>query len=199
MKSGTQKLRKLLRRSGTARSCELVASGITRSAVSRMVASGQLLRVARGLYALPEYQSGEHGALLTVARRAPTVLFCLLSALRIHDLTTQAPFEVWIAIGNKAHPPHLDYPPLRTVRFSVASLAAGVEMRLIEGVSVRVTSVAKTVADCFKFRNKVGLDVALEALRESRRANKASADELWHHAKINRVANVMRPYLEAMA
>ncbi len=179
MTSGTQKLRKLLRRSGTARSRELVASGIARSAISRMVASGQLLRVARGLYALPEYQSGEHGALLTVAKRAPAVLFCLLSALRIHDLTTQAPFEVWIAIGNKAHPPRLDYPPLRTLRFSEASLASGVETQLIEGVSVRVTSVAKTVADCFKFRNKIGLDVALEALRESRRANKASADDLW--------------------
>jgi predicted transcriptional regulator of viral defense system len=198
MISGTRKLRKLLCHTGTARSRELVASGIKRSAISRMVASGQLLRVARGLYALPEYQSGEHGALLTVAKRAPAVVFCLLSALRIHDLTTQAPFEIWIAIANKAHPPRLDYPPLRTLRFSNASLAAGVETHTIDGVPVRVTSVAKTVADCFKFRNKVGLDVALEALREARRANRASAEELWRHAKVNRVANVMRPYLEAM-
>lgn len=147
------------------------------------MALGQLLRVARGLYALPEYQSGEHGALLTVAKRVSAVLFCLLSALRIHDLTTQAPFEVWIAIGYKAHPQHLDYPRLRTLRFSVASLAAGVEMRLFEGVSVRVTRVAKTVEDCFKFRNKVGLDVALEALRVSRRANKAIADARLYRTK----------------
>ena len=198
MVSDTQKLRKLLHQSVTARSRELVATGITRSALSRMVASAQLLRVARGLYALPDYQSGEHGALLTVAQRAPATLFCLLTALRIHNLTTQAPFEVWIAIGNKAHPPRLDYPPLRTMRFSEASLASGVEIHTIEGVAMRVTSVAKTVADCFKFRNKIGLDVALEALREARRENKASADALWRYAKINRVANVMRPYLEAI-
>lgn len=164
-----------------------------------MVMAGQLVRVARGLYALPDYRGGEHEALVTVAKRAPGVVFCLLTALRIHDLTTQAPFEVWIAIGNKEHPPRLDYPPLRTVRFSDAALAAGVEMHRIDGAAVRVTSVAKTVADCFKFRNKIGLDVALEALREARRARKASADDLWRYARINRVTNVMRPYLEAVA
>ena len=164
-----------------------------------MTAAGRLLRVARGLYALPSYQGGEHGALVTVAMRAPSVLFCLLTALRIHDLTTQAPFEVWIAIGNKEHPPRLDYPKLRTVRFSDSALAAGVEARRVDGATLRVTSAAKTVADCFKFRNKIGLDVALEALREARRAKKASADDLWRYAKINRVANVMRPYLEALA
>ncbi len=189
----------LLRRAGPARSRELVAAGITRSQLSRMVAAGQLVRVGRGLYAMPGYQSGEHGALVTVAKRAPGVLFCLLSALRFHELTTQAPFEVWIAIGNKEHPPRLDYPPLRTVRFSDAALTAGVETHPVDGTKVRVTSVAKTVADCFKFRNKIGLDVALEALREARRAKKASAEELWRYAKINRVANVMRPYLEAVA
>ena len=198
MISTDQKIRKLLRRAGTARSRELVSAGITRSELSRMVAAAQLVRVARGLYALPDYQTGEHGALVTVARRAPGVVFCLLTALRIHNLTTQAPFEVWIAIGNKAHPPRLDYPPLRTMRFSDSSLASGVETHKIDGAAVRVTSVAKTVADCFKFRNKVGLDLALEALREARRANKASADDLWRYAKVNRVTNVMRPYLEAV-
>lgn len=189
----------LLRRAGTLRSRELVAAGLSRSEISRRVAAGGLLRVVRGLYALPDYQGGAHDALLSVARRAPGVVFCLLTALRIHELTTQAPFEVWIAIGNKAHPPRLDYPPLRTVRFSPATLAAGVETRLLDGTTVRVTDVAKTVADCFKFRNKIGLDVALEALREARRANKASADALWRYAKLNRVTNVMRPYLEAVA
>ena len=164
-----------------------------------MVATGQLQRVARGLYALPDYESGEHGALMTVAKRAPDVLFCLLTALRIHELTTQAPFEIWIAIGNKEHPPRIDYPPLRTVRFSEVALTAGVETRRFDGTQVRVTSVAKTVADCFKFRNKIGLDVALEALREARRTKKAGSDELWRYAKIDRVTNVMRPYLEAVA
>ncbi len=199
MVSTERHLRTLLRRAGTSRSRDLVAAGIPRSQLSRMAAAGQVLRVARGLYALPDYQSGEHGALVTVAKRAPGVLFCLLTALRIHDLTTQAPFEVWIAIGNKDHPPRLDYPPLRTVRFSDSALAAGAEKHRIDGAVVRVTNVAKTVADCFKFRNKIGLDVALEALREARRARKASADELWRYAKINRVTNVMRPYLEAVA
>jgi predicted transcriptional regulator of viral defense system len=199
MISTDKKIEKLLRRAGTARSCELVSTGATRSELSRMVAAAQLVRVARGLYALPDFQLGEHGTLVTVAQRAPNVVFCLLTALRIHDLTTQAPFEVWIAIGNKAHAPRMDYPPLRTMRFSDSSLASGVETRKIDGVTVRVTSVAKTVADCFKFRNKIGLDVALEVLREARRAKKASAEELWRYAKVNRVTNVMRPYLEAVA
>jgi predicted transcriptional regulator of viral defense system len=199
MTSVERHIQSLLRRAGTARSQELVAAGTTRSQLSRMVATGQLQRVARGLYALPDYESGEHGALVTVAKRAPGVLICLLTALRIHDLTTQAPFEIWIAIGNKEYPPRLDYPPLRTVRFSEAALKAGVETRRVDGAQVRVTSVAKTIADCFKFRNKIGLDVALEALREARRAKKASADELWRYAKVDRVTNVMRPYLEAVA
>lgn len=199
MTTPERRIQTLLRRAGTARSRELVAAGITRSELSRMVAAGRLVRLARGLYALPDYQIGEHGALVTVAKRAPGVLFCLLTALRFHDLTTQAPFEVWIAIGNKEHPPRLDYPPLRTVRFSAAALKAGVETHKVDGTRVRVTGVAKTVADCFKFRNKIGLDVALEALREARRTKKASVDELWQYARLNRVANVMRPYLEALA
>lgn len=193
------KARKLLRRAGTARSRELVAAGVSRSQLSRLVAAGGLTRVARGLYALPDYRGSEEGTLAAVAKRTPGTLFCLLTALRIHELTTQAPFEVWIAIGNKDRPPRLDYPPLRAVRFSPEALAAGVETHRVDGATLRVTNVAKTVADCFKFRNKIGLDVALEALREARRAGKTSADELWRYAKLDRVANVMRPYLEAVA
>lgn len=191
-------IRKLFQRTGPVRSRELVAAGLSRSRLSRMLAAGRLVRVARGLYAHPDYQAGEHGALAAVARRTPGVLFCLFTALRFHDLTTQAPFEVWIAIGNKAHPPRLDYPPIRVVRFSAKALAAGVETHEVDGTPIRVTSVAKTVADCFKFRNKIGLDVALEALREARRSKKASAGELWRFAQIDRVTNVMRPYLEAV-
>lgn len=198
MASAERRAERLLLRTGTARSRDFVAKGVTRSQLSRLVASGQLVRLARGLYSAPGYESSEHGALVAVAKRAPGVVFCLLTALRFHDLTTQAPFEVWLAIGNKAHPPRLDHPPLRTVRFSADALAAGVETHRVEGTRIRVTSVAKTVADCFKFRNKIGLDVALEALREARRARKASADELWRYAKLDRVANVMRPYLEAV-
>ena len=194
-----RKLHKLLRSGGTARSRDLVAGGVLRMHLSRMVAAGKLQRVARGLYALPTYQGGEHSELVAVAKRVPAAVFCLLTALRLHGLTTQAPFEVWIAIGNSDHAPRMDYPPLRIVRFSAASLAEGVETKRVDGVHVRLTSVAKTVADCFKFRNKIGLDVALEALREARRDRKASANDLWRFAKINRVANVMRPYMEAIS
>lgn len=152
-----------------------------------------------GVYALPGYQSGEHSALIEVAKRAPKVVFCLLSALRFHELTTQSPHEVWIAIGNKAHPPRMSYPRLRTVRFAPEALAAGVETHKVDNTPIRVTGIAKTVADCFKFRSKVGLDVAIEALRESRRDGRVSMDDLWRCARVDRVLNVMRPYLETLS
>jgi predicted transcriptional regulator of viral defense system len=125
-------------------------------------------------------------------------VFCLLTALRFHELTTQSPHEIWLAVPNKAHSPKIDYPPLHVVRFSGAALTQGIEAHLVEGVSVRVYCIAKTVADCFKYRNKIGLDVALEALRESRREKRATNDDLWRYAKICRVANVMRPYMESI-
>jgi predicted transcriptional regulator of viral defense system len=199
MTSSNPDIDQLLRDGRTARSRDLVAAGLSRSAISRRVAAGTLVRLGRGLYALPGYQSGEHGALVEVAQRAPRVVFCLLTALRLHDLTTQLPHEVWIAIGNKEHPPRMSYPRLRTVRFSTESLAAGVEVREVEGVRLRVTGVAKTVADCFKFRSKVGLDVALEALRETIRGRRATIDEVWRYARVDRVQKVLRPYLEALA
>ncbi len=198
MTTSGQRVEKLLGRGGPLRSRQLVHAGLTRSELSRMVATGRLVRVGRGLYAAPEYQPGESEALVAVAQRAPKVVFCLLTALRFHDLTTQAPFQVWIAIGNKAHPPRLEYPPIRTVRYSAESLAAGVEEHKVEGTTIRVTSIAKTVADCFKFRNKVGLDVALEALRDAWRARRFTMDELDRYAAICRVQRVMRPYLEAL-
>lgn len=193
------RLSRLFRRTPSVRSRDFVAAGITRSEISRMVAGGRLERIARGLYALPGYRGSEHETLVNMSRLSPGVVFCLLTALRFHDLTTQAPFEVWIGIGNKYHPPRIDYPKLRVVRLSEAGLRQGVENHQVDGVSIRVTGVARTVADCFKFRSKVGLDVALEALRDARRAGKATPDELWHYAKLNRVANVMQPYLEAVA
>lgn len=191
-------LQQLLARGGTMRSQELERAGVTRSEISRMVAAGKVVRVARGLYSAAGYQGSEHSALVAVAKRVPRTLFCLLTALRFHGLTSQAPFEVWIAIGNKARAPRLDYPPIRAVRFTAESLAAGVETHRLENTAIRVTSPAKTVADCFKFRNKIGIDVALEALREVHRTRNASTDDLWRHARLNRVANVMRPYLEAV-
>ena len=192
------RLETALRYAGPVRSRDLEAAGISRTQISRLVAAGRLQRIGHGLYTSPDYQGTEHSALVAVAKRAPQALFCLLTALSFHGLTTQSPSEVWIAIGNKEHPPRLDYPPLRTVRFSAASLRHGIEIKEVDGVALRVTNPAKTVTDCFKFRNKTGLDVALEALRDARREGKATADDLWRYATVNRVANVMRPYLEAV-
>lgn len=197
--SADDRLRKALRKAGATRARELEAAGFARTQIARLVSAGKLQKIGRGLYAAADYQGTENSALVAVAKRAPDVVFCLLTALRFHELTTQSPFEVWIAIANKGHPPRLEYPPLRTVRFSEASLEYGVEEKKVEGVVLRITSPAKTVADCFKFRNKVGLDVALEALRDVLRDRKTTADDLWRCAQVNRVANVMRPYLEATA
>lgn len=189
----------LVRAQGLVRPSDLAPLGIARVALTRAVRRGQLERVGRGLYGLTGRPVSAHGTLAEVARRVPRGVVCLLSALRVHELTTQAPFQVWLAIDNKAAAPRLDYPPLRVVRFSGAALTEGVEAHVIDGVTVRVTGVAKTVADCFKYRHKIGLDVALEALREAWAARRMSSDEIWHYARIDRVANVMRPYLESLA
>lgn len=199
MDATTGKLMSLMRAGGLVRTRELVHAGIPRVALTRAVRRGQIERIGRGLYGLPGRPASANASLAEVARRVPKGVVCLLSALRFHDLTTQAPFEVWLAIDNKAATPKLDYPPLRLVRFSGAALTNGVEDHAIDGVTVRVTSVAKTVADCFKYRNKIGLDVALEALREAWDGKRMTSDEIWHCAKIDRVANVMRPYLESLA
>jgi len=154
--------------------------------------------VGRGMYRLSGASITEHHSLAMAAARVPRGVVCLLSALRYHELTTQAPFEVWLAIGNKARAPTVDDPPLRIVRMSGKALTAGVAKHVLEGVTVLITDRARTVADCFKFRNKIGLDVALEALRDFRR-HRGNLDALWRHARALRVANVLRPYLEAMA
>lgn len=199
MKYPERKIAALLRKNGIVRTRDLVAAGASRMGLARRVAAGELRRVARGLYALPGHPGGEHQALALVARRAPDAIFCLLTALRFHGLTTQNPAEVWIAIGNKDRLPRLDWPPLRVVRFSGEALTTGLETRAMGSKQVRVTNAAKTVADCFKFRNLVGLDVAIEALRDALRARATSVDELWKYAQICRVTKVMRPYLEALA
>lgn len=188
----------LMEKKGMARSSELTAAGASRSQITRWVRAGLLTHAARGLYALPGAQIDESWSLQLVASRSPRALFCLLTALRLHGLTTQSPSEVWIALGNKDHVPRLEHPPIRVIRFSPESLATGVEMLSVNGFLFRVTSMAKTVADCFKYRSKVGLDVALEALKEARRTQKASTQDLWAYAQINRVSDIMRPYLEAV-
>ncbi|WP_027710346.1 type IV toxin-antitoxin system AbiEi family antitoxin domain-containing protein [Zooshikella ganghwensis] len=190
---------KLVGSRGLIRSRDLDAISVPRVVLTRMVQQGLLIRVGRGLYSAPNRPVSEHTSLVEVSRKYPQALVCLLSALQFHSLTTQAPFEVWLAIPNKAYAPTMEYPPLRIVRFSTKSMSEGVEDHLLEGVTVHVTCIAKTVADCFKFRNKIGLDVALEALNESWQSKRVKMDELWHYASICRVTNVIRPYLESLA
>lgn len=198
MSAQTDQVLDLARKFGILRPRELDRYGIPRKYVYRLERDGKLQRVGRGLYVLPDAGPGENRSLAEAAKRVPSGVICLLSALRFHELTTQAPFEVWMAIGQKAWRPRVDYPPLRIVRFSGTALEEGIEKHVIEGVPVSVFSPAKTVADCFKYRNKIGLDVAIEALRECLRARRCSIDDLWHYAAVCRVRNVIRPYLEAL-
>ena len=193
-----QQILQLATERGLIRPRDLAEYGLPRVALTRLVRQGLLHRVGRGLYAIPDRASSEHGSLAEVARKHPQVIVCLLTALRVHNLTTQSPFEVWLAIPNKARAPKIDFPPLRVVRFSGASLTDGIENIQIDGVAVRVTNIARTVTDCFKFRNKIGLDVAMEALQEAWREKRISMDELWHYAAVCRVTNVMRPYMESL-
>jgi len=190
--------RHLLQSRGCVRARDLRAAGLESAQIARLVQRGDLIQLTRGLYALAGRSPAENEALVVVAQRKPEGFFCLLTALRFHGLTTQAPNAVWLGLGPGRHAPKLDWPPLRVVRYSGAGLVAGIEAHDRDGISLRVTSVARTVVDCFKFRNKIGLDVALEALAEARRERRASNDEIWRLATELRMANVMRPYLEAM-
>jgi len=189
----------LLRQKGWLRASDLASAGVPRVVLTRMTASGQLERAARGLYRLPDSLGSEHQGLTAVATKVPQAVFCLLSALQFHGLTTQLPWQVWIAMPRGSHAPRIDHPPIKMVQFTGEAYSEGIESHLRDQVALRVYSVAKTVADCFKHRNKIGLDVALEALKDARAQQKASADDLWRYAKVCRVANVMRPYLEALA
>jgi predicted transcriptional regulator of viral defense system len=163
-----------------------------------MVDRGQIERVGRGLYARPGAPRTERSDLAEAARRVPGGVVCLLSALRFHDLTTQNPFEVWMAIDRKSWRPRVEHPPLRLIFLSGSALVEGVEEQDVGGVRVRVYSAAKTVADCFKFRNKIGIDVAIEALRDYRRRYPKRLEAVWRFAEIDRVARVIRPYLESL-
>lgn len=190
---------RFINRQGLVRPKDLEAHGITRAQLSRLVQAGLVLRQARGVYVTAQHAPTAEYTLAHVAKRVPEAVFCLLTALRFHGLTTQSPAEVWIALPEKARRPRLDYPRLRVARFSGAALEEGIERHEVEGVTLRITSPAKTVADCFKYRNKVGVDVAVEALRDFSRKHRGRATELARFARVCRVARVMQPYLDAIA
>lgn len=190
--------KRVLQELGIARSRDLERAGVTRTQIRRLVERGRIERVARGLYALPGAPRNEQHDLAEAARRVPGGVVCLLSALRFHGLTTQNPFEVWMAIDRKAWRPKVEHPPLRLVYLSGPALSQGVEDHDVGGVTVRVFSAAKTVADCFKFRNKIGTDVAVEALRDYRRRHPKQLEAVWRFGKVDRVARVLGPYLESL-
>ncbi len=189
---------RLARRRKGVTSRDLAAAGIHRQVLTRLVAEEQLERVARGLYRLPEQSITEHHALAVAAAAVPQGVVCLLSALQFHRIGSQLPSQVWMALDRRAWHPALRYPQLRIVRYTGAALTEGVESHVLEGRAVHVYDVAKTLADCFKYRNKIGLDVALEALREAWRARRFSMNALDRYAAICRVQRVMRPYVEAL-
>lgn len=187
----------LLRAKGMVRARELAQIGVAGETLQQLLRRGALVRIGRGLYVAPDRALTEHDQLAQLAIKHPRVVFCLLTALQIHGLTTQAPHEVWVAISPNARAPQVEYPPLRVVRLSDPDIQT--EQISLDGVvRIPVTSAAKTVVDCFKFRNKIGLDVALEALKDAWRQKKVSMDDLWESAQLCRMTNVMRPYLECL-
>jgi len=190
--------RNVLKLQGIARLTELRAEGVTAATMSRMERDGEVLRLARGLYQLPDAPLDAHHSLAEAAKRLPKGVVCLVSALAFHELTDQMPRQVWMAIGHKDWAPKMGGVPVRLVRFADRLLADSVEIHTVEGVPVKVFGVAKTIADCFRYRSKIGLSVAIEGLQEALRQRKATPGEIARYAEHGAVATVIRPYLEAL-
>lgn len=192
-----EKILEILNGSAFLRSRDLEKLSLPRTALMRLVRKGEVVRAQRGLYMRPGGPETKHISLLEVAKKVPGGVICLLTALRFHEIGTQEPYQVWIAIGRKSKKPRISNTLVKFVRFSEASLRYGVEEHKILGTTLRITSPAKTVADCFKYRNKLGLDIALEAGKDCIYSRKATISEIYECAKVCRVANVIKPYLEA--
>ena len=194
-----KELLKEIGKGGLFRTSDLEELGMSRSTVRRMVERGEVEQISHGLYRLVEGEITEHIGLVTVQKKIPDGIICLLSALQFHGIGTQLPREVWIAIDRKARKPKDPGFPIRVVRFSGVYAKYGIEMHKLLGVSVRITSIARTVVDCFRYRNKIGLDVALEALKDVLDRDLASRDEILRTAKVCRAKTVITPYMEAMS
>ena len=193
-----QQLMRLMRKRKLLRARDVAEQGLPTITLTRLVQADKLERVARGVYGLPGAATSEHRSLAEVAIRVPKGVVCLRSALQFHEIGTQAPFEVWLAIPNRVAAPRMEQPSIRVVRMSDDALTEGLQRKRIDGVEVPIFNPARTVVDCFRFRNKIGLAAALEALRDGWRERRFTMEELWHHATRQRVANVMRPYVEAI-
>ena len=178
---------------------DAAAAGLHSRQLRRLVDDGAVERVARGLYRFTDAELTEHYTHAAVCARVPRAIVCLLTALRIHDLGTQTPRRVWIAVPHKARAPLIPELPVRVVRFSGVSLRYGVVDTTFEGVPVRITSPARTVVDCFRFRRLFGVHVALEALRDALHDRKATADQIWRAAEVCRAKSLVGPVLEALS
>ncbi len=193
-----EKIIELLKGTAFLRSRDLKKHGLSRTALSRLFQKGKIVRTERGLYMKPGEIETEHFSLLAVAKKIPSGVICLLSALSFHGIGTQNPYQIWIAIDRKSAKPRVINTGVRIIRFSETSIHYGVEKHDILGVTLKVTGPAKTIADCFKYRNKIGLDVAIEALKEGLRDRRFTTDDLYRAALVCRIWNVIKPYAEAL-
>jgi predicted transcriptional regulator of viral defense system len=194
-----ERILQIARKKKLFRISEATRAGLHPEAIRRLTSRGQLTRLGRGLYALSSLEPTEHHTLAEVATRVPNGVVCLLTALRFHGMGTQNPRDVWLAVDRRAGIPRIDFTPVRVIRMSGAATTTGIEERAIAGVRVRITSPGRTVVDCFKFRNKIGIDVAVEALKDYRRLRKGTVDALWQQADRLRMSKVMRPYWDAIS
>ena len=194
----TNALLKLCKSKGIIRPLDLQKAGIPRVTLTRLTIKGLLEKIGWGLYRLKSADYSEHESLITVATKAPQAVFCLLTALQFHGLTTQLPRKIWIAMLQNSHVPKIEYPPIKMILYSGKAFTSGIEPYKKRQVVIRVYSIEKTIADCFKHRNKIGMNVAIEALKDAKEKRKVSSEKLWKFAKICRVTNVMRPYLEIL-
>lgn len=194
----TQQILNLAKLQGVIASKDVEELNISRNYLYKMHKEGLLYKTGYGLYSLPNADVNENANLIEIAKRIPNAVIGLISALSYHEITTQISHEIWIVIPRGAWRPQIEYPPLRINYVSGPAYLFGIQEHLINGIAVKIYTPAKTVADCFKFRNKIGLDIAIEALREVRRKKSVTMSELVEAAKINRVLSIMRPYLEAI-
>ena len=198
-KSHRDRIIAVLKNQNVARLSELLATGATPTAVSRLERDGTITRLSRGLYQLADSPLELHQPLIEAAKLVPKGVICLVSALSYHELTDQIPRRVWVAIGPKDWRPHITYPPIRFVRFSPEALSRHIDTQFIEGIEVRITNPARTIVDVFKYRTKIGPNIAIEGLKEALRTRKASPAEIHNIAVEMKQWKVIQPYLEALS
>ncbi|WP_070415629.1 type IV toxin-antitoxin system AbiEi family antitoxin domain-containing protein [Sediminispirochaeta bajacaliforniensis] len=190
--------KQLLSNNSIVSSRELADSGVHRETIRRLIESGEMIRIARGLYSSPQFIPAEKYSLIVAQKTVKRGVVCLMSALSFHEIGTQNPSEVWMAISRPGRIPTVDNIPMKVITFSGASFTEGIETHQIDDDEIKVYCISKTVADCFKYRNKIGLDVAIEALKDVIQNKRTSIEEIIHYAEVCRVRKIMRPYMESI-